>query len=112
LKQQVQERHGLPVLINNDVNCLALKEFYFGGGQGADDMTGLINVTGLGAGIVINKKLHAAKTAGAGEFGMVAYLNKFYEYYTCGQLFSNVYSMDGEAVFKLATAGDAKVIET
>lgn len=111
LTQLMQERYHLPVLINNDANCFAIGEFYFGGGQGADDMIGLTIGTGLGAGIIINKKLHPGKTGGAGEFGMISYLDKFYEYYACGQFFSNVYGIDGESVFKLATAGDAKAIE-
>jgi len=111
LQQLMQQRYGVPVLINNDANCFTLGEFYFGEGQGADDMIGLTIGTGLGAGIIINKKIHAGKTGGAGEFGMISYLDKFYEYYACGQFFSNVYGMDGELVFKLATEGDTNALK-
>ncbi len=110
LQKLFQERYGLPVLINNDANCFALGEFYFGEGKGAKSMIGLTIGTGLGAGIIINQKLHAGKTGGAGEFGMIPYLDKFYEYYACGQFFSNVYGIDGEAVFKLATEGDSNAL--
>ena len=55
--------------------------------------------------------MHTGKTGGAGEFGMISYLDKFYEYYASGQFFSNVYGMDGEVVFKLATEGDSDALK-
>ena len=110
LKKLLEERYHLPVLINNDANCFALGEFYFGKGKGANSMIGLTIGTGLGSGIIINKKLYAGKNCGAGEFGMVDYLDKCYEYYASGQFFQNVYQMDGEVVFNLAAKADSKAI--
>jgi glucokinase len=57
----MKERYELPVFINNDANCFALGEFYFGKGEGADSMVGLTIGTGLGTGIIINKKLYEGK---------------------------------------------------
>jgi glucokinase len=108
LKKLMEERYDLPVLINNDANCFALGEFYFGKGKGVNTMIGLTIGTGLGSGIIINKKLYAGRNCGAGEFGMVDYLDKCYEYYASGQFFKNVYQLDGEIVFKLAAEGDSK----
>lgn len=111
LKKLLEERYHLPVLINNDANCFALGEFYFGKGKGVNSMIGLTIGTGLGSGIIINKKLYAGNNCGAGEFGMVDYLDKCYEYYATGQFFQNVYQMDGEVVFNLAAKSDSKAIK-
>src|SRR6266498_895758 len=49
LKQLIEDRYHLPVFINNDANCFALGEFYFGKGKGYDSMIGLTIGTGLGS---------------------------------------------------------------
>jgi glucokinase len=106
----LQDRYKLPVHINNDANCFALGEFYFGKGRGYNSMIGLTVGTGLGSGIVLNKKLYEGRNGGAGEFGMIDYLDKYYEYYASGQFFKNVYHLDGEIVFKKAGEGDKAAI--
>lgn len=106
LKQVIQNRYGIPVLINNDANCFALGEFHFGKGMGLESMLGLTIGTGLGSGIIINKKLYPGKNGGAGEFGMIDYLDKYIEYYASGQFFQNVYQINGEEVFKKAKNGE------
>jgi len=111
LKQVMQDRYHLPVYINNDANCFTLGEFYFGKGRGCDSLIGLTVGTGLGSGIIINKKLYVGKNGGAGEFGMIDYLDKYYEYYASGQFFKNVYQTDGEVVFIKAKEGDDKAIK-
>lgn len=111
LKKLMQQRYGVPVFVNNDANCFALGEYYFGKGKGTTNMIGLAIGTGLGAGIIINKHLYAGPNCGAGEFGMVDYLDHVYEYYCCGQFFKNVYQLDGETVFKQAQAGDARALQ-
>lgn len=110
LQQLLQQRYQLPVLINNDANCFALGEFYFGKGKDQDSMIGLTIGTGLGSGIIINKKIYSGKNGGAGEFGMIDYLDKYYEYYASGQFFQNVYGINGETVFKKATTGDKEAL--
>src|SRR4051812_49191246 len=34
LKERVEERYKVPVLVNNDANCFALGEYHFGKGKG------------------------------------------------------------------------------
>jgi len=111
LKKRLEERYKIPVLVNNDANCFALGEFYFGKGKGVDSMIGLTIGTGLGAGIIINQRLFAGPNCGAGEFGMVDYLDHCYEYYCSGQYFQNVYQTDGEIVFQKAKNGDAQALQ-
>jgi glucokinase len=102
LKELLESRYHIPVFVNNDANCFALGEHYFGKGKGVEDMIGLTIGTGLGAGIIINNHLYAGKNCGAGEFGMVDYLDQNYEYYCSGSFFQNVYGFSGEEIFDLA----------
>jgi glucokinase len=111
LKHLVEERYQVPVLVNNDANCFALGEYYFGKGLKGGNLVGLTIGTGLGSGIILNGKLYSGKYCGAGEFGMIDYLDNFIEYYASGQYFGNVYKVDGEVVFQRATGGDAEALK-
>jgi glucokinase len=104
----MEDRYQIPVVIDNDANCFALGEFYFGKGNGYGSMIGLTIGTGLGCGIIINKKLYSGINGGAGEFGMVDYLDRYYEYYASGQFFKNVYQTEGDIVMDDARGGDKK----
>jgi glucokinase len=106
LKKILEDRYHVPVFVNNDANCFVLGEYYFGKGEGMENLIGLAIGTGLGAGIIINHRLFAGPNCGAGEFGMVDYLDHCYEYYCSGQYFQNVYHTDGQVVFEKAKAGD------
>lgn len=108
LKEIMEKRYVVPVFVNNDANCFALGEFYFGKGIDAEHMIGLTIGTGIGAGIIINRRLYAGPNCGAGEFGMADYLDRCYEYYGSGQFFQNVYQTDGQVVFERAKAGDVQ----
>lgn len=105
LQLVMEERYGLPVAINNDANCFALGEYYFGMERGLSSMVGLTIGTGLGSGIILDGRLYEGANGGAGEFGMVDYLDHCYEYYASGQFFQNVYGVDGETVFAKAAQG-------
>jgi glucokinase len=110
LKSRMEDRYLLPVLINNDANCFALGEKYFGKGQQVHSMIGLSIGTGLGAGIIIQDKLYAGINCGAGEFGEVAYLDHNYEYYASGQFFKNFYESTGKIIFQKAEQGDEQAM--
>ena len=111
LKELLEDRYHIPVFVNNDANCFALGEHYFGKGKGVADMIGVTIGTGLGSGIIINHHLYAGKNCGAGEFGMVDYLDNNVEYYCSGSFFNNVYGLNGEDVFKKAKNGDAQALK-
>src|SRR5665213_2424049 len=106
LQEIMENRYHIPALINNDANCFALGEKYFGKGKHTHSMIGLTVGTGMGAGIIINDKLYAGVNCGAGEFGNVEYLDQCYEYYASGQFFENCYQTNGELVYKKALDGD------
>jgi glucokinase len=111
LRKQIEERYGIPVLVNNDANCFALGEFYFGKGKGHHSMIGLAIGTGLGSGIILHDKLYSGSNCGAGEFGMIQYKDHYYEYYASGQFFQNVHGRDGEQVFQEAKQGNPEAIK-
>jgi len=111
LQKWMADRYKLPVFVDNDANCFALGEYYFGKGKGYNSMIGLTIGTGLGSGIIINKKLYPGRNGGAGEFGMLEYLDHSCEYYASGQFFENVYKIKGEDVFKNAQEGNEDAIK-
>jgi glucokinase len=111
LKKWMEQRYHVPVYVNNDANCFALGELYFGKARGLDSMVGLTLGTGVGGGVIVNNKLYAGRNCGAGEFGCVEYLDNVYEYYCSGSFFKNVYGLDGEEVFKKAKQNDARSLE-
>jgi len=111
LQKWMADRYKLPVFVDNDANCFALGEYYFGKGKGYNSMIGLTIGTGLGSGIIINKKLYPGRNGGAGEFGMIEYLDHSCEYYASGQFFENVYKIKGEDVFKNALEGNEDAIK-
>ncbi len=111
LKQLIEDRFQLPVIINNDANCFALGEYYFGKGQGFHSMVVLTVGTGLGSGLILNKSLYTGSHCGAGEFGMIPYKDQFVEYYASGQFFKNVHDIEGEVAFENALRGESKALD-
>lgn len=103
LKEILESKFDVPVLINNDANCFVLGEKYFGSGQDVSNLTGLILGTGVGAGLIMNNKLVPGHNCGAGEFGMVSYLGHDYEYYCGGGNFRSLYGRDAAEAFLLAS---------
>jgi len=69
LRDTVQSHFEIPVVLDNDANAQAFGEFKFGAGRGYNDMIFLTISTGIGAGIIINKKMYRGATGTAGEFG-------------------------------------------
>jgi len=110
LKSLLQKRYKIPSFINNDANCFAVAEKYYGKGRPYDHIVGLIVGTGLGAGVIANGRLYSGANCGAGEFGMIPYQDKNLEYYACGQFFKNVYGMSGKDVAARARRGDPEAL--
>ena len=60
---------GIPVFVDNDVNCLAIYEKLFGRGQPYHHFLVVAIGRGVGAGIIINGDLYRGAFGGAGELG-------------------------------------------
>lgn len=106
LKSLLESRFKIPVFINNDANCFAAGEHFFGKGKGISSLVGVTIGTGLGCGLVLNNKLYPGFNCGAGEMGMQPYLDNVLEYYASGSFFSNIHNIDGLIVFNNAKNGD------
>lgn len=59
----------VPVLIDNDVNTLAVAERLYGRGRGVDHFITVTIGSGVGLGIVVAGELYRGARGGAGEFG-------------------------------------------
>lgn len=71
LKDKVEQRTGLPVVVENDANAAAWGEYRFGAGQGHDDVICITLGTGLGGGVIIGNKLRRGRFGVAAEFGHI-----------------------------------------
>ncbi|MFD7666719.1 ROK family glucokinase [Streptomyces sp. NPDC059788] len=71
LKDKVEQRVGLPVVVENDANAAAWGEYRFGAGQGHSDVICITLGTGLGGGIIIGNKLRRGRFGVAAEFGHI-----------------------------------------
>ena len=66
IRDRLAQRLGIPAVLENDANAAALGEFLAGGGRHVSDKVLLTLGTGVGSGIVINKRLlHGAHGIGA-----------------------------------------------
>ena len=110
LKEILETRYDIPVFINNDANCFALGEKYFGKAQEYKHVVGMILGTGIAAGIVINNQLYSGVNCGAGEFGMISYKDQYIEYYASGQFFINVHNCHGDEIYNRAEKGDLEAL--
>lgn len=111
LKVRLEERYGLPAYVNNDANCFAAGEKYFGKIKPYDSAVGLIVGTGLGSGLIANGRLYSGVNCGAGEFGMLPYLDRNFEAYASGQFFRRVHGTTGREVAAQAGRGEARALE-
>ncbi len=65
------EQLGLPVHLGNDATLGALAEWRLGAGSGCDDLVYVMLSEGVGAGLVLDGRLHQGVTGAAGELGHV-----------------------------------------
>ncbi len=69
LRDDLMQRLGRDVHIENDANCFAMSEATDGAGAGHRVVFGVILGTGVGGGIVVDGKLLAGRNRVAGEWG-------------------------------------------
>lgn len=71
IKDMLEEKYGVPVAVENDVNSAALGEAYYGAGKSHRDFLCLTYGTGVGGAIVMNGQIYHGAGFSAGEFGAV-----------------------------------------
>jgi glucokinase len=69
LKSLVQQRVGLPTIIENDANAAGWAEYRFGSGKGARALLTATIGTGIGGGLVIGGEVYRGGFGVAAEFG-------------------------------------------
>lgn len=69
LKQKVEDRVGLPVVVENDANAMAWGEARFGAGRDADHLLCITLGTGIGGGVIIHGELYRGRWGIGGEWG-------------------------------------------
>lgn len=87
LKQRLEERVGLPVYVENEVNLIALGENWCGAGKGIQTLICISLGSGIGAGIILNGQLYRGSHSAAGEVGYLMpnerYLGRTYDTFGC-----------------------------
>ncbi len=69
LSATISNRVGLPVYLLNDVRSITYAEWRFGAGRGVETMACFAIGTGIGGGLIIDRKLHLGIGGTAGELG-------------------------------------------
>ncbi len=104
---------GLPVIIDNDANAVALAELWFGRPEVSDarDFILVLVAEGVGTGIIFDGQVYRGQRGAAGEFGHMVIGTRAPVPCSCGK--SNcweAFSSEGAAVARyLALSGEAPV---
>lgn len=123
LKKIIEKQFKIKTCVDNDAKCFTLAEAIFGQGRKYENVVGITLGTGIGGGLVINKKIYHGRN-NATELGhMTINYNGFYD--NCGNIgcleahasskffinFSNN-KKDPFILYKLALKGNKNAIKT
>ncbi len=106
IKSILSQQFNLPVFIGNDANCFLLGEKFFGKGQRYSNLVAIALGTGVGAGVLVNNKLHVGNFSMAGEFGGISYLDMDYENYCSGKFFRREFQSEAKDMAEKALKSD------
>ena len=110
LKELIQKQFNVPVYLNNDANCFALGEKYFGKAKPFKNCVALSLGTGLGMGILIDNKLYNGVLCGAGEIGMLPYKNGILEQYAGSFFFEETYGESAKVLYQKGIDNDTSAL--
>jgi len=71
LGKAIKEKFDCDVYVENDANAAAIGELIYGAGKKLENFIMITLGTGVGGGIIINRKIYRGETGGAGEIGHV-----------------------------------------
>jgi glucokinase len=107
----------LPLAIENDARCFTLAEARFGAACGARHVVGLTLGTGLGAGVMVDGRLHRGAASEAGEIYRIPLRGQPIERFLSGGGIVRAYAgaggargADAERVAERARSGDATAL--
>ncbi len=106
LKEILEGHFSVKVYVNNDANCFAIGEKYFGQAKKAENVVGLILESGVGAGIIFKGHLYSGTNCGAGEIGSLPYKDHDFEYYCSEGYFDEKYGMKFDLLYKRVLKND------
>lgn len=109
LKEILEKEFNVAVAVNNDCNCFTLGVSLYGEGRSYADLVGITLGTGIGAGVMVGRRLYSGRYAGAGEIGSLPYLDSDYEHY-CSSFFFKRYGTSGAEMAARAQTGDAEAL--
>lgn len=72
LRELLSKQCGLPVVVDNDANCMAYAEWKLGAGRGFRHLVCLTLGTGVGGGVIVDERLVHGGRFGAGEIGQMS----------------------------------------
>ena len=115
-KASFENAFKLPVVVENDGNCVALAEGWTGSAAGVRHYLALTLGTGIGGGIVIDGKLYRGANGAAGEWGYMLVDGKVWEDHASPRGLAAAAErvrpgcgFDAEAVFAARDRGDAEM---
>lgn len=83
IEEEMQRRLGYDVRVGNDADLGALAELTSGAGRGATNLMYVLTTGGVGAGLVLDRRIHTGSHASAGEIGHVV-VERTGEFCHCG----------------------------
>lgn len=115
-KASFEQAFKVPVVVENDGNCVALAEGWTGSAAGVRHYLALTLGTGIGGGIVIDGKLYRGADGAAGEWGYMLVDGKVWEDHAsprglaaAAEVLRPGCGLDAEAVFAARDLGDAEM---
>lgn len=109
LKENLEQRYGIPVFINNDANCYAIGAAAITGTNPGEIFVAVTLGTGVGIGVINDGRILNGANTGLGELAWLPYNGKPVEYW-CGKSFFCDKGIDPTELFRQAEAGDAAAI--
>lgn len=117
IRQQLVQRLGTKVSLENDANCAGLGESFFGEGKNCHSIISIVIGSGVGGAIVKNHQIHHGAHLFGGEFGYMIMrpatgdtLSHLVSPVTVARIFSqqNGQQVTGKELFDLAKRGNQK----
>lgn len=110
LKSALEDRFGVPAVINNDANAFAVGEHLYGKARGFGNVVGLTLGTGFGTGVIVDGRLYNGANCAAGELGMMPYRDGLLEDWCSGPFFNREYGVGTDILHRKARDGDRDAV--